>query len=96
MHILLPIAAGVLLSLDLNSNVFALTVRDSGSVQAVLSESDSSIARPDGVWNEVDISEGWADPRINGGLGGRYQFRQLGAVSREDGDFIMPLPRIAP
>jgi hypothetical protein len=45
-----------------------LTVRDSGSVQAVLlSESDSSIAPPDGMWEEVDISEGWADPRINGG-----------------------------
>jgi hypothetical protein len=67
MHILLSVAAGVLLSHDLNSNVFALTVRDDDGVQAILSESNSPIALPDGVWNEVDISEGWADPRINGG-----------------------------
>ena len=68
MHILLSIAACVLLSHDLNSNVFALTVRDDdGGVQAILSESNSPIALPDGVWEEVDISGGWADPRINGG-----------------------------
>ena len=67
MRILLPIAAGVLLNLDLNSNVFALTVREDGSVQAVLSEPNSSIAPLNGAWEEVDVSEGWADPRINGG-----------------------------
>ncbi|KAF8271983.1 hypothetical protein EI94DRAFT_1770123 [Lactarius quietus] len=54
MHVLLSFAAGVLLSLDLNSN-------------AVLAESNSLIVPPGGVWDEVDISEGWADPRINGG-----------------------------
>ncbi|KAH9047694.1 hypothetical protein EDB84DRAFT_1393152 [Lactarius hengduanensis] len=67
MLILLPFAAGVLLSLNLSPTVFALFVRD-GSEQAVLSESNSnSIALLDGEWEEVDISEGWADPRINGG-----------------------------
>ncbi len=67
MHILLPFATGILLSLDLSPSVFALTVRE-GGVQAVLSEPNSnSIAPPDGPWDEVDISEGWADPRINGG-----------------------------
>lgn len=67
MHILLSFTAGVLFSLDFNSNVFALTVRDDGGVQTVLSEPSSSIVPPGGVWDEVDISEGWADPRINGG-----------------------------
>ncbi|KAH9179349.1 hypothetical protein EDB89DRAFT_2063438 [Lactarius sanguifluus] len=67
MLVLLPFTAGVLLSLNLSPTVFALFVRD-GSEQAVLSESNSnSIALPDGEWEEVDISEGWADPRINGG-----------------------------
>lgn len=67
MHILLPIAAGVLLSLNLNPHVFALTLRDGSNVQAVLSESNGPIIPPNGMWDEVDISEGWADPRINGG-----------------------------
>jgi hypothetical protein len=68
MQILLSFAAGVLLTLDLSPNVFALTVRDDGGgAQAVLAESNSSIAPPDRGWEEVDVSEGWADPRINGG-----------------------------
>ena len=67
MHILLSFAAGVLFSLDLNSNVFALTVPDDGGGQAVLSDPSCSITPPGGVWDEVDVSEGWADPRINGG-----------------------------
>jgi hypothetical protein len=67
MHILLSFAAGVLLSLDLSPNVFALTLRDDNGAQAVLAESNSSIAPPDRGWEEVDVSQGWADPRINGG-----------------------------
>lgn len=67
MHIFFSFAAGVLLTLDLNPKVFALTLRDDSGVQAVLAEHISSIAPPDRGWNEVDISEGWADPRINGG-----------------------------
>ena len=46
------------LNLNLNSNVFTLTIRDDGSVQAVLSEPNSSIAPLDGAWEEVDIFEG--------------------------------------
>ena len=67
MHVLLSFAAGLLLTLHLNPNVFALTIRDDSGVQAVLAGHNSFIAPPDRGWKEVDISEGWADPRINGG-----------------------------
>ncbi len=59
------LAAAIVL-LHLNPNVFALTVHDD-TVQAVLSKSDNFLAPLNAVWEEVDISEGWADPRINGG-----------------------------
>jgi hypothetical protein len=36
-----------------------------GTPQAVLSADDGPT--PHDTWRDVDISEGWADPRINGG-----------------------------
>ena len=45
-------------SISISINIFALTIRDDGSVQAVLSEPNSSIAPLDGTWEEVDIFEG--------------------------------------
>jgi hypothetical protein len=49
-------------------NAFALIVGRSSTPQAVLSaDDDGRLALPAGFWKDVDISEGWADPRINGG-----------------------------
>lgn len=43
-------------------NVFALSIGNRGA-QVVLSGN----IIPASPWEDVDISEGWADPRINGG-----------------------------
>jgi hypothetical protein len=47
-------------------NAIASTIGDRSSPQVVLTGYDSPTAIPDTL-EEVDISEGWADPRINGG-----------------------------
>ena len=47
-------------------NALASTIGDRSSLQVVLSGYDSPTAMPDTL-EDVDISEGWADPRINGG-----------------------------
>lgn len=62
MLILLPVA-GALLS----HNALALMIGDHDTPQVVLSNHDSSAATPSSVLEDIDISEGWADPRINGG-----------------------------
>ena len=62
MLILLPVA-GALFS----HNALALMIGDRDTPQVVLSNHDSSAATPSSVLEDIDISEGWADPRINGG-----------------------------
>ena len=61
MLVILPVAGALLFH-----NAFASIVGDSSSPQVVLSGHDSTTAIPDTL-EDVDISEGWADPRINGG-----------------------------
>jgi hypothetical protein len=61
MLIVIPVA-GVLLFY----NALASTIGDRSSPQVVLSGYDSLTAIPDTL-EDVDFSEGWADPRINGG-----------------------------
>ena len=63
MLIVFPVA-GALLSHHVFA--FAATVSDHSSPQVIFSGHDSSTAIPDTL-EDVDISEGWADPRINGG-----------------------------
>jgi hypothetical protein len=46
-------------------DVFSLSIPSSGT-QLVLSGGNSPPTQPN-VWEDVDISKGWADPRINGG-----------------------------
>lgn len=61
MLIVLPVAGALLLH-----NALGSTIGDRSSPQVVFSGYDSPTALPDTL-EEVDISEGWADPRINGG-----------------------------
>jgi hypothetical protein len=61
MLIILPIAGALL-----THNALALMIGSRGAPQVVLSNHDSSAA-PSDILEDVDISEGWADPRINGG-----------------------------
>ena len=61
MLIILPVAGTLLFH-----NVLALTVGSHGAPQVVLSGNGSPTTPPN-TWEDVDISEGWADPRINGG-----------------------------
>ena len=61
MLIVLPVAGALLFR-----NALASTIGDRSSPQVVLSGYDSPTAIPDTL-EDVDISEGWADPRINGG-----------------------------
>jgi hypothetical protein len=61
MLILIPVAGALF-----THNALASAIRRPGKQQAVLSANDSPPAPPD-TWKDVDISEGWADPRINGG-----------------------------
>jgi hypothetical protein len=58
---ILPVAGALLFH-----NALASTIGDRSSPQVVLSGYDSPTATPDTL-KDVDISEGWADPRINGG-----------------------------
>jgi len=61
--IVIPVA-GALFS----RNTLALTVGRPGSMlQMVLSSENDSPTAPHDTWKDVDISSGWADPRINGG-----------------------------
>jgi len=61
--LLVPTVAGALLA----HTALGLTLRsDNAAVQVVLSPNDSTTEPPD-TWEDVDISQGWADPRINGG-----------------------------
>jgi hypothetical protein len=62
MLIILPVAGALLFH-----NALASTIGDRSSPQVVLSGYDSPTAMPDRTLEDVDISEGWADPRINGG-----------------------------
>jgi hypothetical protein len=61
MLILLLVASALLFH-----NALASTIGDRSSPQVVLSGYDSPTTISDAL-EEVDISEGWADPRINGG-----------------------------
>jgi hypothetical protein len=61
MLIILPVSGALLFH-----NALASTIGDRGSPQVVLSGYDSPTAIPDTL-KDVDISEGWADPRINSG-----------------------------
>jgi hypothetical protein len=61
MLIVFPVAGALLFH-----NALASTIGDRSSPQVVFSGHDSPTAIPDNL-EEVDISEGWADPRINGG-----------------------------
>ena len=59
MLVILPVAGALLFH-----NTLASIVGDRSSPQVVLSGHDSTTAIPDTL-EDVDISEGWADPRIN-------------------------------
>ena len=51
-------------------NTLALAVavgRPDSVPQMVLSSANDSPTAPHDTWKDVDISSGWADPRINGG-----------------------------
>jgi hypothetical protein len=61
MLIVIPVAGALLFY-----NALASTIGDRSSPQVVLSGYDSLTAIPDTL-EDVDISQGWADPRINGG-----------------------------
>ena len=61
MLIVLPVAGALLFH-----NTLASTIGGRSSPQVVFSGQDSPTAIPSTL-EEVDISEGWADPRINGG-----------------------------
>jgi hypothetical protein len=61
MLIVLPVAGALLFH-----SALASTIGDRSSPQVVLSGYDRPTAIPDAL-EDVDISEGWADPRINGG-----------------------------
>lgn len=61
MLIVLPVASALLFH-----NALASTIGDRSSLQVVLSGYDNPTAVRDTL-EDVDISEGWADPRINGG-----------------------------
>ena len=61
MLIIIPIAGALLFH-----NALASTIGDRISPQVALSGYDGPTAIPD-TMEDVDISEGWADPRINGG-----------------------------
>ena len=60
--LLILLVAGALFA----PNALALTVRTPGASQVALSANDSPAPQSD-IWQDVDISGGWADPRINGG-----------------------------
>jgi len=62
MLIIIPVAG----ALFTHNALAASTIGRSGTPQVVLSGNDGP-ATPPGTWKDVDISEGWADPRINGG-----------------------------
>ena len=62
MLIILPVAGALL-----THTAFALTIGDRGTPQVVLPNHDSPPTAPPDILEDVDISEGWADPRINGG-----------------------------
>jgi hypothetical protein len=61
MLIVFPVAGALLFY-----NALASTIGDRSSPQVVFSGYDSPAAIPD-ILEDVDISGGWADPRINGG-----------------------------
>lgn len=63
MLIVLPVAGALLFH---DAFAFASTVGDRSSPQMVFSGLDSPTAISDTL-EDVDVSEGWADPRINGG-----------------------------
>lgn len=61
--IVIPIAGSLF-----THNTLALTLGKLESVpQMVLSLANDSPTAPHDTWKDVDISSGWADPRINGG-----------------------------
>jgi len=61
--ILIPVAGAFF-----TQDTLALTVGRPGSTpQIVLSSANDSPTAPHDTWKDVDISSGWADPRINGG-----------------------------
>ena len=62
MLIIIPVAG----ALFTHNALAASTVRRLGTPQVILSANDGPSAPPD-TWKDVDISDGWADPRINGG-----------------------------
>ena len=61
MLIVLPVAGALIFH-----NALASTIGDRSSPQVVFSCHDRPTPIPDTL-EDVDISEGWADPRINGG-----------------------------
>jgi hypothetical protein len=62
MHLILHIAGALLAH-----NAFALTIRSHDAPAQVVMSGNLDHAAPPDTWEEVDISDGWADPRINGG-----------------------------
>ncbi len=61
MLVVFPVAGALLFH-----NALASTIGDRDSPQVVFSGYESPTAIPNTL-EDVDISEGWADPRINGG-----------------------------